>query len=336
MEIDVNIIPVPTLSEIPVSLITGQENRVTDFTDYAKEVTIPMMVDDSHVIPMMVEDVTKPKPKAKPKRESKTKIVTGEVKIVSAEDFPAATDTDVAMPNERKWAMADENTGMSVAYGESGKMEQVSFGEDVALDVQAAHLINSVVYTEVQHDDGTKTLIDPLPAFNGAPYTIQNVTTPEGQDRKVFSIDLANLKPETASAYVENVTKLMGSLSVEPNRNKRVYHIDVGDIDPSQKLDALIETVSGRNGGGRTYQISQPEAEWTPPTLQHITMPVSQTPKMRMIELSDLVQPEELSVVEVSHTDIYRAAYYAERAEMQVAHLDSPAFDTSIKTPLVK
>lgn len=44
----------------------------------------PLMVDDSHVIPMMVEDVTKPK--AKPKRESKTLIATGDVKVVSLDD----------------------------------------------------------------------------------------------------------------------------------------------------------------------------------------------------------------------------------------------------------
>lgn len=44
----------------------------------------PLMVDDSHVIPMIAEDVTKLK--AKPKRESKTIIATGDVKVASLDD----------------------------------------------------------------------------------------------------------------------------------------------------------------------------------------------------------------------------------------------------------
>lgn len=94
------------------------------------------------------------------------------------------------------------------------------------------------------------------------------------------------------------------------------------------------------------------------PQVQHITMPVSSERRVYSIDLGDLeltgaqtqsiiehfqnaplsdpMQVEDLVVAEISYADIHRAAYYAERAEMQAAHLDSPAFDTSIKTPLVK
>lgn len=139
MEIDVNIIPVPALTEIPVSLITGQEGKVTDITDYAKEVTTPLMVDDSHVIPMMVEDVTKIK--VKPKRKSKTLIATGDVKVVSLDDVEltaiAAHITELQAP------IIAAGTGVKPeAEDVDRRVHMVDLGDLVLTKDQTQNIIN--------------------------------------------------------------------------------------------------------------------------------------------------------------------------------------------------
>lgn len=206
MEIDVNIIPVPALTEIPVSLITGQGGKDTT----------PLMVDYSHVIPMMVEDVTKIK--VKPKRKSKTLIATGDVKVVSLDDVEltaiAAHITELQAPN--------------IAAGTGVKPE----AEDVNRTVQE--------FPQVQH-----------------------ITMPVSAERRLYSIDLGDI-----------------ALSKDQTQNIINYFQNAPLSDPG--MDAVVEELDGARG------------------------------------------------------DIYRAAYFAERAEMQAAHLDSPTFDTNIKTPLVK